>query len=39
MNTLGEMSEWLMVHAWKACVGEQPTGGSNPPLSAIKIKI
>ena len=27
------MSEWSKVHAWKACVG-QPTGGSNPPLSA-----
>lgn len=29
------MSEWLKVHAWKACVRQQRTGGSNPPLSAI----
>ncbi len=26
------MTEWLKVHAWKACV-QQCTGGSNPPLS------
>ena len=29
----GEVTEWLKVHAWKACV-QQCTGGSNPPLSA-----
>ena len=29
----GEVTEWLKVHAWKACVGKL-TGGSNPPLSA-----
>jgi hypothetical protein len=28
------MTEWLNVHAWKACVG-QLTGGSNPSLSAF----
>ncbi len=31
----GEMSEWLKVHAWKACVGQKPTGSSNLPLSAF----
>ena len=31
----GEVTEWLKVLAWKACVG-QPTEGSNPSLSAIK---
>jgi hypothetical protein len=30
----GGVTEWLKVHAWKACVGKL-TGGSNPPLSAI----
>ena len=29
----GEMTEWLKVHAWKACV-RQRTVGSNPTLSA-----
>ena len=28
------MTEWLKVHAWKACVSQKGTGGSNPPLSA-----
>ena len=32
------MSEWLKVHAWKACVRQQRTGGSNPPLSATKFE-
>ena len=30
----GEMQEWLNWHAWKACVPQKGTGGSNPPLSA-----
>ena len=30
----GEMTEWLKVHAWKACV-RQRTEGSNPSLSAM----
>ena len=28
------MQEWLNWHAWKACVPQKGTGGSNPPLSA-----
>ncbi len=28
------MQEWLIWHAWKACVLQNGTGGSNPPLSA-----
>ena len=31
---LGEVSEWSMVHAWKACV-LKGTGGSNPPFSVF----
>ena len=30
------MQEWLIWHAWKACVPQKGTGGSNPPLSAQK---
>src|SRR5438552_7403539 len=30
----GWVTEWLIVHAWKACV-PKGTGGSNPPPSAI----
>ena len=30
----GEMQEWFNWHAWKACVPQKGTGGSNPPLSA-----
>jgi hypothetical protein len=30
----GEVTEWLKVHAWKACVPQKGTGGSNPFLSA-----
>ena len=30
------MTEWLKVHAWKACVG-QPTEGSNPPSPPLKV--
>ena len=29
------MQEWLIWHAWKACVPQKGTGGSNPPLSAF----
>ena len=28
------MDEWFKSHAWKACNGRKPFGGSNPPLSA-----
>ena len=31
----GEMAEWLKAHAWKACIGLSPIGGSNPPLSVF----
>jgi hypothetical protein len=31
----GEMQEWFNWHAWKACVPQKGTGGSNPPLSAV----
>ena len=34
LNTKGEVLEWLKRHAWKACVRQKCTGGSNPPLSA-----
>ena len=30
----GKMSEWLKEHAWKACVLQKGTVGSNPTLSA-----
>src|SRR5262245_22961270 len=30
----GEMAEWLKAHAWKACVRQNRTVGSNPTLSA-----
>ena len=30
------MQEWLNWHAWKACVPQKGTGGSNPPLSATQ---
>lgn len=30
----GEVSEWSMVHAWKACV-QKCTAGSNPALSEV----
>ena len=32
----GEMLEWFKRHAWKACVLQKGTGGSNPFLSANK---
>ena len=31
----GEVTEWPKVHDWKSCVGQPPTVGSNPTLSAI----
>ena len=34
---LGEVSEWSIEHAWKACV-LQGTAGSNPALSASKLE-
>ncbi len=30
----GEMSEWSKEHAWKVCVPQKGTEGSNPSLSA-----
>src|SRR6266568_7538577 len=30
----GWVTEWLIVHAWKACV-PKGTGGSNPPPSVL----
>ena len=32
---LGEVTEWPNVRDWKSRVGQKPTGGSNPPLSAF----
>ena len=32
----GEMSEWFKEHAWKVCVLQKGTAGSNPALSAEK---
>ncbi len=34
VRSFGEVSEWSMVHAWKACV-LKGTGGSNPPFSVF----
>src|SRR5207302_11426210 len=34
---IGWVTEWLIVHAWKACV-PKGTGGSNPPPSAIVLR-
>lgn len=31
----GEMSEWSKEHAWKVCVLQKGTKGSNPFLSAF----
>ena len=33
------MSEWFKEHAWKVCVLQKGTAGSNPALSARKEKI
>ena len=35
-SLLGEMSEWFKEHAWKVCVLQKGTAGSNPALSAEK---
>lgn len=32
------MSEWFKEHAWKVCVLQKGTAGSNPALSARKEK-
>ena len=37
-SAVGEMDEWFKSHAWKACSGLYPDGGSNPPLSAKNSK-
>ena len=34
MGITGEVQEWLNWHAWKACVPQKGTEGSNPSLSA-----
>ncbi len=34
LGEIGEMTEWLKVHAWKACVRQKCTEGSNPSFSA-----
>jgi hypothetical protein len=31
----GEVLEWTIRHAWRACVAQKATVGSNPTLSAI----
>ena len=31
------MSEWFKEHAWKVCVLQKGTAGSNPALSAVKV--
>ena len=33
-KAFGEMSEWFKEHAWKVCVLQKGTAGSNPALSA-----
>ena len=30
------MSEWFKEHAWKVCVLQKGTAGSNPALSAVE---
>ena len=32
-NDSGQVAEWLKAHAWKACVRQKRTEGSNPSLS------
>ena len=34
----GEVAEWSKAHAWKVCVRQKRTVGSNPTLSAKCIK-
>ena len=36
-DCFGWVTEWLIVHAWKACV-PKGTGGSNPPPSVFSSK-
>ena len=36
LESTGEMSEWFKEHAWKVCVLQKGTAGSNPALSAEK---
>ena len=38
-ETEGEMSEWFKEHAWKVCVLQKGTAGSNPALSAKSNKL
>ncbi len=33
MPRFGKVSEWSKEHAWKACVPQKGTAGSNPALS------
>ncbi len=35
----GEVAEWSKAHAWKVCVLQKGTKGSNPFLSAKKMLI
>ena len=32
------MAEWSKAHAWKVCVLQKGTGGSNPSLSAESLR-
>jgi hypothetical protein len=32
------MAEWSKAHDWKSCIGSPPIEGSNPSLSAIKLR-
>jgi hypothetical protein len=34
VHSFGEVSEWSKEHAWKVCVRQKCTLGSNPSLSA-----
>ena len=34
----GEVSEWSKEHAWKVCIRQKCIEGSNPSLSANRIK-
>ena len=34
-TSFGEVAERLKAHAWKACVPQKGTEGSNPSLSAL----
>ena len=33
------MSEWFKEHAWKVCVLQKGTAGSNPALSAVNKRV